>query len=592
MRSTVFLEVRSGEWEVRSWSRFFTSHLFLFFSIVWLWMGIGGCGEKEKDVVAKVGDQWITVEEFQGAMNRLRLLYGDRAPREMLQPLIDRKIMVLEAEKKGLGDDPKVMAAVERARVRWLTEKVYDEEVTKKVVIPEEEIRAYFKEHGLDKKREVRASHIMVGTLEEAQALRQRLMEGADFAELAREASADTATAAKGGDMGYWQEESARMSPFVRQLFGLKVGEVSEPYRDRRGNYHLIKATEERPVGLDRQKKQIQRILERQKKDERWRAYLNEQKARFHLTVDEGTLSFLLRQGRLSVDRIPPIPPEDQDRVLVRYDGGGVDLGAYVTMLKSARLGRRPAPVDSAAVAQFARHVTLTVVLLPKVAQEQGWDRTEEMPSYLQKKREEAMVEMLRRTEVEDRILTSEVLWGYYERHQGDFVEPARTFVEAGIVGTEEEAQKIVARVRKGEDLMEIMKAYPMFLGRWRKYDVFQFSPSDTSHKKGGLGQMIEAARGVRAGEVKGPVRMVFVGGEGRPMVGYAVLHVLEVRPARPLPFDDPGVQQTIWRKAQRERRQEIEAAFDRYMDDLRREYKAQVVVYERVLESVASAKS
>lgn len=539
----------------------------------------------ESQVVAQVGSQSITVEGFQQAMKRLRFFGGDQAPREMLQPFIDRKIMSIEAEKKGLGETPEVMKAVKRTRARRLTEKVYEEEVTKKVVVSEEEMRAYFKEYGLDKKREVRGSHIMVGTLEEAQALSQRLVEGADFAELAREVSADTLTAANGGDMGYWQEEDTRNSPSIRQLFSLSVGEVSEPYRNTRGDYHLIKATEERLVAFDRQKRQIQRILERQKKNEGWSAYLDEQKARFHPVIDEETLHFLLRQGQLAVEEVPPIFPADRDRILLRYKGGAVDLAGYVDMVKNVRLNQRPRSVDSAAVSLFAAHETLKDLLLPMVAQERGWDQTEAVKSYLEEKREQAMVAMLRLIEVEDRILTEKLMRTYYESHQEDFLESERTFFEAGIVGMEEDAQEIAVRVRRGEKLAEIMKGYPMFSDRWRQYDVFHFSSSDTFANKESRGKIIERVRGARAGEVKGPLEITFDG----IRVGYLAFHVLDVQPARLLPFDDPSVQHDIRLKLKVEYRNEIEAAFYRYMDDLRRRYNEQVVVYEQVLNSAVS---
>jgi len=542
------------------------------------------CEGEEEGIVARVGDQLITVEDFQQAIIRLRFFGRDQTSREMLQPFIDRKIMCLEAEKKGLGEVPEVMKAVKRARVRRLTEKVYEEEVTKKVVVSEEEMRAYFKEHGLDKKREVRGSHIMVGTLDEAKALFQRLVEGADFAELAREVSADTLTAAKGGDMGYWQEEDVRHSPFIRQLFSLGVGEVSEPYRNARGGYHLIKATEERRVGFDRQKRQIQRILERQKKNDRWSAYLDEQKERFHLAMDEKTLHFLLKQGQLAVEGVPPILPADQNRILLQYEGDAVDLAAYVDMVKSVRLNQRPRSVDSAAVSLFAGHETLKDLLLPMVAQERGWDQAEAVKSYLEEKREQAMVERLR-LEVEDRILTEKLMRTYYESHQEDFLESEQTFFEAGIVGTEEDAQEIAVRVRRGEELVEIMKGYPSFSDRWRQYDVFHFSSSDTFNNKESEGQIFERVRGARAGGVKGPLAITFDG----VRVGYFVLHVLEVRPARRLPFDDPGVQHDIRLKLKVEYRNEIEAAFNRYMDDVRGKYDEQVVVYEQVLDSAAS---
>jgi parvulin-like peptidyl-prolyl isomerase len=546
---------------------------------------LGGCGVQDPGVVARVGNEAITAEAVRKTIKRLHLQSGDQTPLELLQPLIDRKIMKLEAERRGLDRHPTVLAELEKTRRRQLVERVYEEEVTQKVVVPEEEIGVYFEQHGLDRKREVRAGHITVKTLEEARILGRQLQQGADFAELARASSLDTTTAAKGGDMGFWQEEDTRRSPFVSQLFTLQEGEVSEPYRDAHGDYHLIKALEERPVGLERQKQQIRAILDRQKKDQRWRAYLEEQQTRFRLVVDEETLSFLLRQGRRAEEQIPPIAPDDHSRILCRYDGGAVGLGTYMGMLQSTPSNRRPAPVDSAAVAHFSLLSSLTTVLLPQTAQEHGWDQTATVRSALERRREELLVEILRQVEVEDQVLTEDLMKNYYDRHRAEFVAPNRAFAEGGILDSEEEARAVADRTRKGEDLAAIMQSYTTFLGRWRKYDVFNFSPADAPVRQGALGAMIEAAQGLAVGEVRGPVRIAFE----KEQSGYVVLRVLEQRPAHLLPYADPQVQPIIRNQVRYELRQEIETAFEQYLADLRRKYSPRIVVYKQVLDTLAA---
>jgi len=50
----------------------------------------------------------------------------------------------------------------------------------------------------------VRASHILVDTEEEAQKVIERIKEGEDFSDLAKELSLDTASGANGGDLDYF----------------------------------------------------------------------------------------------------------------------------------------------------------------------------------------------------------------------------------------------------------------------------------------------------------------------------------------------------------------------------------------------------
>ena len=410
------------------------------------------------------------------------------------------------------------------------------------ISVSEAEIREQYHARGLDRKREVRGRHIAVATEGEAVRMLEQLRNGADFAELARQSSLDSASAAKGGDMGFWQEEDARRSGFVETLFALDIGEISEPYRDARGGYHLIQATEEQLVGFERQAAGIQRSLERQKKDVRWRAYLDTQADQSGFEIDQSTLDFLIQQGRRAQDLIPTVAPQDGQRVLCRFDGGSIGLAEYVEMLRAAPARRRPAPVDSADIIHFVRTEALITHILPQTARERGWLEDPQMRRTLAQKREELLVDRLRRVGVEEPFLGETSLRSYYDDHQDEFRVEAQAVVEGGILSSHQQATAVAARAQAGEDLFEIMEEYPLFLGEFRKYDVFTIAPGDTT---GARDAMVEAADGMVLGEIRGPVAIGFANNR----MGFVVLKLLEMRPSHILPFTASKVQQTVRRK-------------------------------------------
>ena len=87
---------------------------------------------------------------------------------------------------------------------------------------------------------QVRASHILVPTLADAQALQTQITEGADFASIAR-ANSKCPSGANGGDLGPFMR-GMMVKPFEDAAFGLEVGGLSEPVQTQFG-YHLIKRT-------------------------------------------------------------------------------------------------------------------------------------------------------------------------------------------------------------------------------------------------------------------------------------------------------------------------------------------------------------
>lgn len=85
---------------------------------------------------------------------------------------------------------------------------------------------------------QVRASHILVSSLEEAKNLHNQLKEGADFAELALKNS-KCPSGRSGGDLGSFGR-GQMVKPFEDAAFSLEAGNISDPVQTQFG-YHLIK---------------------------------------------------------------------------------------------------------------------------------------------------------------------------------------------------------------------------------------------------------------------------------------------------------------------------------------------------------------
>lgn len=121
--------------------------------------------------------------------------------------------------------------------------------ITNNLAIGDEEAQIYFDENpdefrGPDERH---ARHILVPFSEDeakaaelAESLRQRLLAGESFAELAAQYSADSGTAGSGGDLGWLGAGDAPATEFEDTLFVLAESEISAPVRTEYG-FHLIK---------------------------------------------------------------------------------------------------------------------------------------------------------------------------------------------------------------------------------------------------------------------------------------------------------------------------------------------------------------
>jgi len=139
--------------------------------------------------------------------------------------------------------------------------------------------------------KQTRARHILIKVNEvvsdaearrKLESLKERLDNGADFAELARVNSTDL-SAPKGGDLG-WLYEGDTVPEFERAMNALKVGEISAPVRSPFG-WHLIQVQERRTedASPERRRQVARQALRERKSDEAYQDWLSQLRDRAYV---------------------------------------------------------------------------------------------------------------------------------------------------------------------------------------------------------------------------------------------------------------------------------------------------------------------
>jgi peptidyl-prolyl cis-trans isomerase SurA len=142
---------------------------------------------------------------------------------------------------------------------------------------------------------EINARHILIAPSiilsdEKAKTMlkgfREKLLAGeADFAELAKEHSADPGSALKGGELG-WSEPSKYVDDFRDALANLEIDEISQPVKTQYG-WHLMQLLEKRVGDITEQRKEEKayQLLFQRKFSEESDVWLREIRASAYIEV-------------------------------------------------------------------------------------------------------------------------------------------------------------------------------------------------------------------------------------------------------------------------------------------------------------------
>ena len=230
----------------------------------------GSAWAQEETVVATVNGEQITEADVALAEGELDAQF-DQLPAAQrraaaVSAIIEIKLAAAAAQDAGVAEDPEFQRRMEFLRERALHSEFVKSNIAE--AVSNEDVRARYDSEiaSAAANNEVRASHILVKTEDEAKDIIRQLGEGADFAELAKEHSSD-GSAQNGGDLGFFGP--GRMVPeFEKEAYALEVGGHSkEPVQTQFG-FHVVKVTDKRPQqppAFEQVERQIRSLLLREK---------------------------------------------------------------------------------------------------------------------------------------------------------------------------------------------------------------------------------------------------------------------------------------------------------------------------------------
>ncbi len=235
-------------------------------------VGAGAAAEEGPSVdtvLATVNGVEITVGHLIVSHQSLPEQFRQLPPETLFDPLLEQLIEQTALMMQGSEDDLTTAerVALENDRRAVIANSVLTR-ATEGAVTDESLATAYeafvaeFEAEG--PVPEFNASHIIVETEAEAQALREELDAGADFADLAREHSTDGA-AVGGGSLG-WFGPGVMIPEFESAVMAMEPGDIEGPLETQFG-WHLVRLNDTRvstAPELDEVRTQLQESIQRE----------------------------------------------------------------------------------------------------------------------------------------------------------------------------------------------------------------------------------------------------------------------------------------------------------------------------------------
>jgi len=195
---------------------------------------------------------------------------------------VNLSLLSLAGKKEGIDKEESVKRELAEIEKNFIAQK-YFEKKTANLKITEKEVKEYY-EKNKENYKEPEARHIRhiliylskdadnateEKALKKANEIREKLLKGANFEELAKMYSDDTGSKEKGGDLGIIRKGQT-IPEFEKEIFELKIGEISTPIKSPYG-YHIVKVEEiipEKIPSFDEVKNLVEEDYRQEKEEE------------------------------------------------------------------------------------------------------------------------------------------------------------------------------------------------------------------------------------------------------------------------------------------------------------------------------------
>ena len=155
------------------------------------------------------------------------------------EELVNREVLMQEAQKSGIAKSPEVVGQLDLARQEIIISAYLREWVRKNPVSDADVQKEYDRVKSEQGDKEYRARHILVETEDQAKQIVADLKKGAKFDELAAKNSKDPGSKDRGGDLD-WHGPNDFDRSFSEAMMKLDKGKYTETSVRTRFGFHII----------------------------------------------------------------------------------------------------------------------------------------------------------------------------------------------------------------------------------------------------------------------------------------------------------------------------------------------------------------
>lgn len=445
--------------------------------------------------------------------------------RQVLNSLIDKRLLLAEAEAIQLADDPALQAELAFFAKNLLLDLYTHREISQKIVVTDEEMEAHYRATHRD--RALRFSGIMLETREEAEEILQAVADGAQFMELAKGRSLHRDSGEQGGDVGGYKLKDKVLPAIAEAIFPLAVGEVSAPIRFQfagKTHYTVFQVTDEMPLPLAAAADKVREEIFGRKRAARYQALLDSLKGAYGPELHPEQIRALNQHTEQAEDDLYALPNALSDEPLVSFRGGQISCHEFMQMAWQIRAGR-PELADSARVALLLETAIIPAFLFAAEARTLGLEEDSNLQQRIRDKRDDLLLNALRQRYVDQHVTTTpEEVRAFYDNHPEKFTAPLTTEVVEILASSDSLAQRLKREILAGADPAPLARTHTLRPGADHHDGHLTLSPYTKAYYQG----IYDLAHSLPVGQVGGPVQV-----QG----GYSVFKVLD-RHQKKHPYD------------------------------------------------------
>lgn len=247
--------------------------------------------DKDK-VLAEVNGKKITGVDYNLFIDSLnpqlkQYFGGEELNKDVVNELVYQALLYEDAMEKGMDKEDEFIQVVEKTKESML--KTYAlGKLLATAEVKDEDIKKFYEENkdAFKQAESADASHILVEEEDKAREIYEKIKNGGDFEELAKEYST-CPSKEKGGNLGTFTK-GQMVKEFEDAVFENEVGTITEPVKTQFG-YHIIKINQKndaRELSFDEVKDRIVEQVRRQKEQEIYNKKITELKDKYEVKMN------------------------------------------------------------------------------------------------------------------------------------------------------------------------------------------------------------------------------------------------------------------------------------------------------------------